>query len=98
MEMVKMDFSPKSILQSGIFIPGNGKALVKLSGANGQYLVAASQNKGPLKVFRLNKSQKIIQLSPLDVKASIKYKNGHTVDQEFYYGTSFLSESGRLFG
>jgi ASPIC and UnbV/FG-GAP-like repeat len=92
----KNGFQSKSILQSGIFIPGNGKALVKLSGAHGQYLVAASQNKGPLKVFRLKKNQKIIQLAPLDVKASIKYKNGNTVEQEFYYGTSFLSESGRF--
>ncbi|HEX3768913.1 MAG TPA: VCBS repeat-containing protein, partial [Puia sp.] len=33
-------FHSKSILESGIFIPGNGKALVKLGGANGQYLVA----------------------------------------------------------
>jgi hypothetical protein len=89
-------FQAKSILQSGIFIPGNGKALVKLGGANGQYLVAASQNKAPLKVFRLKKNQKIIEMGPLDVKASIKYKNGHTVEQEFYYGSSFLSESGRF--
>jgi FG-GAP-like repeat len=89
-------FQSKSILQSGIFIPGNGRALVKLSGANNQYLVAASQNRGPLKVFRLKKNQKLIQLAPLDVKALITYKNGKTLEQEFYYGTSFLSQSGRF--
>lgn len=89
-------FHAKSISESGIFIPGNGKALVKLGGANGQYLVAASQNKGPLKVFRLKKNQKLIQLAPMDVKATITYKNGNAVEQEFYYGTSFLSESGRF--
>ena len=89
-------FQSRSILQSGIFIPGNGKALVKLSGANNQYLVAASQNRGPLKVFRLKKKQKLIQLAPLDVKAIIKFKNGKTLDQEFYYGSSFLSQSGRF--
>jgi hypothetical protein len=89
-------FQPRSILQSGIFIPGNGKALVKLSGLNNQYLVAASQNRGPLKVFRLKKNQKIIHLSPMDVKADIKYKNGKTIVQEYYYGSSFLSQSGRF--
>jgi hypothetical protein len=26
----------------------------------------------------------------------ITYKNGKTLDQEFYYGTSFLSQSGRF--
>ena len=92
----KNGFQPKSILQSGIFIPGNGKALVKLSGSNNQYLLAASQNRGPLKVFRLKESQKIIQLAPMDVKATIRYKNGNVSEQEFYYGSSFLSQSGRF--
>jgi hypothetical protein len=89
-------FQPKSILQSGIFIPGNGKALVKMAGANGQYLVAASQNRGPLKVFRLKKNLKIIPLGPMDVKALVTYKNGKTLAEEFYYGSSFLSQSGRF--
>ena len=92
----KNGFEPRSILQSGIFIPGNGKALVKLSGANNQYLLAASQNRGPLKVFRLKESQQIIQLAPMDVKATIRYKNGNVSEQEFYYGSSFLSQSGRF--
>jgi hypothetical protein len=89
-------FRSESILQSGIFIPGNGKALVKLRGINNQYLLAASQNRGPLKLFRLKKNLKIIQLAPMDVKALIRYKNGKTLLQEFYYGSSFLSQSGRF--
>jgi hypothetical protein len=40
-------FTPLSILQSGIFIPGNGKALVKFRSSDGKYMVAASQNRGP---------------------------------------------------
>ena len=51
-------FSPMSISESGIFIPGNGKALVKLKGADGSYLLAASENKGPLKLFRSRKQGK----------------------------------------
>jgi hypothetical protein len=89
-------FRPNSILQSGIFIPGNGKALVKMAGANGKYLVAASQNRGPLKVFRLKKDVKNIPLEPLDTRALITYKNGKTLLEEFYYGSSFLSQSGRF--
>jgi ASPIC and UnbV/FG-GAP-like repeat len=89
-------FKPKSILESGIFIPGNGKALVKIAGAGNQYLLAASQNRGPLKVFRLKENQKILPLSPSDVKAVISYKNGKTLQQEYYYGSSFLSQSGRF--
>ena len=47
-------FTPLSMLQSGICIPGNGKALVKLTGADGRYLVAASQRQGNLEIFELN--------------------------------------------
>ncbi|HRH61206.1 MAG TPA: FG-GAP-like repeat-containing protein, partial [Chitinophagaceae bacterium] len=39
----KGNFSALSILQSGIFIPGNGRALVKFADAKGKCLLAASQ-------------------------------------------------------
>jgi hypothetical protein len=52
------EFSPLGISESGIFIPGNGKALVKLKGPKGEYLVAAAQNRGPLKVFELIQKKK----------------------------------------
>jgi len=89
-------FLPETILQSGIFIPGNGKALVKLRAANGACLIAASQNRGPLKIFQLKRKCKTIPLESLDVKAEIRYKNGKTLIQECYYGSSFLSQSGRF--
>jgi hypothetical protein len=92
----KGDFTPLSILQSGIYIPGNGKALVKLIGAKGQYLLAASQNRDVMKVFELKHGIRSVKLQPLDSYAVIKYKNGKTTKQEFYYGDSFLSQSGRF--
>jgi hypothetical protein len=92
----KGNFKPMSILQSGIYIPGNGKALVKLTDANGSYLLAASQNRGPLKIFELKRNVHTIKLQPLDMYATITYKNGKTSKQEFYYGESFLSQSGRF--
>jgi len=92
----KGNFKPLTILQSGIYIPGDGKALVKLMGANGKYLLAASQNRGPLKIFSLKKAVKTVRLEPLDTYAIITYKTGKTDKQEFYYGTSYLSQSGRF--
>ncbi len=92
----KGGFIPESILQSGIFIPGNGKALSEMRGANGHCLLAATQNRGPLKVFELKKASKTIPILPSDVSAIIQYKNGHTRRQEFYYGSSFLSQSARF--
>jgi len=90
------NFKPLSILQSGIYIPGNGKALVTMRWKNGDLLLAASQNKDSLKVFKLNKPIKSIQLKPTDAYALLKYKNGKTGKEEFYYGSSFLSQSSRF--
>jgi hypothetical protein len=92
----KGNFKPVSILQSGIYISGNGKALAKLQGSNGKYLLAASQNKDALKLFALRKSVKLIKPEPLEVGALITYKNGSSVKQELYYGSSFLSQSARF--
>jgi len=90
------NFIPQTILESGIYIPGNGKALVKLRSSKNKYLVAASQNRGPLKVYELKQENKMISLKPDDFSAEIKYKNGKVQKQEFYYGSSFLSQSARF--
>lgn len=49
----KNNFTPLSVFQSGLFIPGNGKALALLKSAAGKNLIAASQNRGPLKIFEI---------------------------------------------
>lgn len=92
----KGGFAPLSILQSGIYVPGNGKALVKLQGGNGNYLLAASQHLGQLKVFELKRKVRIIKIEPSDISALITFKNGMIQKQEFYYGSSFLSQAGRF--
>jgi hypothetical protein len=92
----KGNFYPQSILQSGIYIPGDGKALVKLQSNSGSYMLAASQNRGPLKLFELKRKVNNIKLLPDDESAVITYKNGVKQKQEFYYGSSFLSQSGRF--
>jgi hypothetical protein len=89
-------FQPLSIQQSGIYIPGNGKALVKLQGSAGQYLVAASQNRGDLKIFRQKSKTRLLKLNPDDISAILTCKGGKIRKEEFYYGSSFLSQSGRF--
>jgi len=92
----KGNFKPQSILQSGIYIPGDGKALVSLVSSKGKYLLAASQNKGALKIFELKKNKRLIPLKPFDESAVIFYKNGEKQKREIGYGSSFLSQSGRF--
>lgn len=92
----KGNFMPLPIMQSGWFVPGDAKALVKLRSTNGKCLFASSQNKGKLKVFELKKYITYVPLEPLDVSALVTYKNGLKQKREFYYGSSFLSQSGRF--
>jgi hypothetical protein len=92
----KGNFKSLSIVQSGIYIPGDGKALVKFRDKNGQVILAASQHKDVLKVFRSKNKTKTIPVKANDVYALIKYNNGNTSRQEFYFGSSFLSQSARF--
>ncbi|HTQ27533.1 MAG TPA: VCBS repeat-containing protein, partial [Puia sp.] len=91
----KGGFTPKSIMESGIFIPGNGRALVKYCSASGKYMLVASQNRGALKFFELKKDLLLLRMQPSDRSALLTLKNGRTQKQEFYHGHSFLSQSGR---
>jgi hypothetical protein len=93
----KGGFTAQSIMQSGIYIPGDGKALVKLQNNKGGYMLAASQNRGALKLFQLKTNAHNIKLLPDDESAIVTYTNGKKEKQEFYYGSSFLSQSGRFF-
>ncbi|MEO8764001.1 MAG: VCBS repeat-containing protein [Ginsengibacter sp.] len=92
----KGNFSPLSILQSGLYIPGDGKALIKCGGANENYILAATQNKGPLKIFSRKCTQKIIPLLTNDRYVVYNLKNGKKRREELYFGNSFLSQSARF--
>ncbi|QQL48651.1 VCBS repeat-containing protein [Mucilaginibacter ginkgonis] len=93
----KGGFTPLSIMQSGIYIPGDGKALIKLRGTDNKYLLAASQHTGPLKLYDLKRSVKTVSLSAGDMYAKVKYRDGRKSKIEFYNGESFLSQSARFF-
>jgi WD40 repeat protein len=89
-------FTPLSILQSGWFVPGNGKSLVKLRNASGGTVIAAAQNRGVVKLYNLKKEGKTLPLLPGEHTAVVRFKNGKQQRVEAGYGTSFLSQSGRF--
>ncbi|MES1159730.1 MAG: VCBS repeat-containing protein, partial [Bacteroidota bacterium] len=69
-------FLPLTILQSGIYIPGDGKALVRLGSSTGDYLVAASQHQNALKLFGEKRAVRMVKIEPDEVSAMIHFKNG----------------------
>jgi ASPIC and UnbV/FG-GAP-like repeat len=88
-------FKPQTILQSGIFIPGNGKALAEIRGVNGKTVIAATQNRGFIKLFSLRKSAPLVSVHAGETDFMMTLRNGKKRKQEIYYGSSFLSQSGR---
>lgn len=90
------NFETETIAESGVFIPGDGKALVKLKGVDGSYLAIASQNSGPLKVYESSQKLSFILFKSMDAFATVYFDNGQSRRQEAYYGTSFQSASGRF--
>lgn len=92
----KGGFVSLSMMQSGVFIPGNAHSMVSLAGSDGQWLIAAGQNRGPLKLFECKQPAKMIKISPLDVSAIITFTNGEKQKRELNYGASYLSQSSRM--
>jgi enediyne biosynthesis protein E4 len=98
--MGKNQFKSIELDQSHFYIPNDARALTRVN-ANGKELFLASQNKGVMKVFSLKRPvQKItldrmIPLSKNEVKAEIELNNGQKRVQEFYWGSTFLSQESR---
>ncbi len=93
----KGNFSAQTILQSGLFIPGDAKALVKLKGPANTYLLAASQNRGPLKIFSdKNATGKLLPLQSTDKTVFVTLTNGKKRKEELYFGSSFMSQSSHF--
>ncbi|MEM6801789.1 MAG: VCBS repeat-containing protein [Bacteroidota bacterium] len=92
----KGPFTPLSMEESGISIPGDGKSLVKLFSQTDKLVLLAGQNKGPLKAFSQHiDTQKVIPLNQLDCVARIELAAGKSYREELPYGNSFLSQSAR---
>ncbi|MBT1712098.1 hypothetical protein KK062_27905, partial [Fulvivirgaceae bacterium PWU5] len=82
--------------QSGFYVPGDAKALVRVAGAQGE-LFLASQNRDSVKVFRpvMARPGRFVQPGPLDCRLEVVYSNGRKERREIFYGAGYLSQSSR---
>jgi hypothetical protein len=44
----------------------------------------------------MTQQAELLKINPDDISAVKSFKNGNSQKEEFYYGTSFLSQSGRF--
>lgn len=92
----KGGFTPLSSLQSGLFINGNGKGLARIRSADRRYLLVASQNKGPLKMYKARRAVETVDLLPGEMEAIVELSDGRKQKVEIPYGASFLSQGSRF--
>jgi hypothetical protein len=91
----KGNFRIVTSAESGFYVPGDAKALIHLLTNKGD-LYVATQNRDSLKVFSSTKTDvNVFKPRTLDVRAELVYSDGKTYKIEFYYGSGYLSQSGR---
>ncbi|MBC6368272.1 VCBS repeat-containing protein [Algoriphagus sp. AK58] len=92
----KGGFRSASPQESGFVVPGDAKALVKLTRKSGESLYFASQNRGKLLVFKL-KNQELKSITPPKEAMSIlvELESGKTQRFDVGLGAGFGSQSGR---
>ena len=89
-------FNAQKPYESGFLVKGDAKGIAALFDANDKEFILATQNKDSLVTQLFNPISTIKTLNPGNARwAEIKLKNGKIIKQEFYYGTSFLSQSSR---
>ncbi|MEM9831929.1 MAG: VCBS repeat-containing protein [Bacteroidota bacterium] len=92
------NFATQSMNESGWYVPGDAKGLAKLRDSNGKSLLLVTQNQDSLLVFSDQVAKEltpIVQLKPTDAWAEVELADGTILRQEFYYGSTYLSQSTR---
>jgi hypothetical protein len=94
----KGNFIPQHVNKSGFFVNGDAKSIAQLTKSDGSSLFLVGCNNDSLRVFAPAAPrvvQTTIKLAPADVYGEITYKDGSKRREEFYYGSSYLSQSSR---
>jgi hypothetical protein len=94
----KGEFSPLSVLESGVYVPGEARAAitVPLKDKNAvHFIIASCKNKVQTFQKRLSNGSKIIGIDPKKKinKAIVQFKNGQKRMTEFYMGSGYYSQS-----
>ena len=84
-------FYPLCIMESGLSVTGDAKALVSLKSSKNKYLVAASQNQGPLKLYASRKPKRYVVFQAGEKYALFYFFDGRKRKSERGQG-SFLSQ------
>ncbi|HVK97627.1 MAG TPA: VCBS repeat-containing protein, partial [Flavisolibacter sp.] len=93
-------FSAFSVEESGFFVKGDGKGLARIHTSKNEDIWIATQNADSLLVYKKvvpDVDKKYITFKPDDFCADILLKSGKMKRVEFYYGSTYLSQSSRKY-
>ena len=91
----KGNFQPSKAADCGLFTDDDAKGMADLTlGADGMLLLVGNNN-GAAKAFAVAQQYKTYQPHSDDAFALVTLANGKTFKHEFYYGSTYLSQSSR---
>jgi enediyne biosynthesis protein E4 len=91
------DFRYLNGSRSGFFVDGDAKAIAELLLDDGRSLVLVSQNDDSLRVYSATGAPgEAMRLQPGDAYAVLTFADGTIRREEFYYGSTYLSQSSRF--
>jgi len=91
----KGNFEPTRVTESGFFADGDAKGLAQIRIEGGSTLVLVANNAGQMGSYEVKLPGQVIHAQNQETHALIRQKNGKTYKQEFYYGSTYLSQSSR---
>jgi len=91
------EFAPLSLAESNFMVRGDGIGLASIGLSTGEELILATQHRGNLRAFQTKEAMtsQLIPLQNNEVKAVHHLTGGKQQVEEFYWGSSFLSQRGR---
>jgi hypothetical protein len=92
----KGGFTDAGYARSGFFVDGDAKGAAELMIDGRRSLILVAQNNDSLRVFASeHEERRNVRLAPLDAYAVVTLPDGSRRREEFYYGSTYLSQSSR---
>lgn len=88
-------FEPVDVAKSGFMADRDAKGLAKITLADGREVVLVGNNDNAMQAFVTEVHSNYYRAGRDDAYAMITRKNGSTYKHEFYYGSTYLSQSSR---
>ena len=89
------NFNSVNVRKSGFMVDKDAKGLSKLILGDGREMILAGINSGKLKAHTANVVKEYYKAVNDDAYAIIRLKSGKSFKHEFYYGSTYLSQSSR---